>query len=188
MINTIKWILILLTIPSIGYSNEPCSPSSWNDNLYQFNQLESNYNKNVKVFNALLFEHKQRPLLSKQFSPDELALLWRVRSRRDMLQTQLDSSIKYRQELNQKAETLTKLSTQSKWSANAWGKLAQSCKNANEMANQITAEWYQINANQLADDYTNLSIQYIGLAKLYDKEASALSIAKRGNDKNNTNN
>jgi inhibitor of KinA sporulation pathway (predicted exonuclease) len=105
-----------------------------------------------------------------------------------MLQTQLDSSIKYRQELNQKAETLTKLSTQSKWSANAWGKLAQSCKNANEMANQITAEWYQINANQLADDYTNLSIQYIGLAKLYDKEASALSIAKRGNNKNNTNN
>lgn len=115
-------------------------------------------------------------------------MLWRVKSRRDMLQTQLDSSIKYRQELSHKAEALTKLSTQSKWSANAWEKLAQSCKNADEMANQITAEWYQINANQLADDYTNLSLQYLGLAKLYDEEASALKMAKSGNKKNNTNN
>ena len=103
-----------------------------------------------------------------------------------MLQTQLDSSLKYRQELSQKAETLTKLSTQSKWSANAWETLAQSCKNADEMANQITAEWYQINANQLADDYINLSEQYLGLAKIYDIEASALNAAKNGNNKKET--
>lgn len=186
MINKIKWVLILFVIPSIGYSNEPCNPASWNDNLYQFNQLESNYNKHVKVFNALLMEHKQRPLLSKQFSPDELTMLWRVKSSRDMLQTQLDSSLKYRQELSQKAEELTKLSTQSTWSANAWEKLAQSCKNANEMVNQITAEWYQINANQLADDYINLSVQYLGLAKIYDNEASALNTAKNGNNKKAT--
>lgn len=103
-----------------------------------------------------------------------------------MLQTQLDSSLKYRQELSQKAEELTKLSTQSTWSANAWEKLAQSCKNANEMVNQITAEWYQINANQLADDYINLSVQYLGLAKIYHNEASALNTAKNGNNKKAT--
>ncbi len=165
--------------PSMAYANESCNPSSWNDNLHQFNQLESNYNKHVKVFNALLSAHKQRPLLSETFTPDELELLWRVKPRRDMLQTQLDTAIKFRLELSQKSEVLTKLSTQSIWSANAWKKLAQSCKNADKMSNQITAEWYQTNASQLAGDYINLASQYLGLAKLYDQEANALTVSKR---------
>ncbi|MDV6252397.1 ATPase [Vibrio sp. EA2] len=184
MINKLKWILLLFVFPSVCYSNVPCNPSSWEDNLNEFSRLESKYNKHVKVFNALLVEHKQRPLLSKEFSPDELVMLWRVKSRRDMLQTQLDASIKYRQELTHKAGEITKLSTQSKWSANGWEKLAQSCKVADEMSNQITAEWYHSNATQLAEDYTKLSSLYLGLAAVYDREATALTSAKH---KRNTN-
>lgn len=174
MFNKINWILILLVFPSMGYANEPCNPSSWNDNLNQFKQLESNYNQHVKVFNQHLVKHKQRPLLSKEFDLEELAMLWHVRSRKDLLQTQLDTSLKYRQVLNQKAEALIKLSTQSILSANRWEKLAQSCKNADEGANQISAEWYHINANQLAEDCNNLASQYHGLANLYGKEAEIL--------------
>ncbi len=179
MNNKIKWILVLFLFPSVGYSSESCNPSSWNHNLNQFNQLEASYNKHVKVFNALLIEHKQRPLLSKTFGSEELAILWRVRARKDILQTQLDTSIKYHQQLSQNAETLSKLSTQSVLSANAWEKLGKSCKNKNDRANQITAEWYQINAAQLADDYTSLSSQYLGLANLYGKEATTLQLAKK---------
>lgn len=178
MINKLKWILLLFVFPSVCYSNVPCTPSSWNDNLNEFNRLESKYNQHVKVFNALLIEHKQRPLLSKEFSPNELVMLWRVKSRRDMLQTQLDASIQYRKELTQKASEITKLSTQSQWSTNGWEKLAQSCKLSEKMSNQITAEWYQTNANQLAEDYTKLSSLYLGLASVYEREASALTSAK----------
>ncbi|MBR9786550.1 MAG: ATPase [Vibrionaceae bacterium] len=178
MINKLKWILMLFAFPSVCYSNVPCNPSSWEDNLNEFNRLESKYNKHVKVFNALLIEHKQRPLLSKEFSPDELALLWRVKQRRDMLQTQLEASIKYRQELTQKASEITRLSTQSKWSANGWGKLAQSCKMSDNMSNHITADWYHSNANQLAEDFTKLSSLYLGLAAVYDREATELTSAQ----------
>ncbi len=178
MINKLKWILLLFVLPSVCYSNVPCNPSSWNDNLNEFNRLESKYNQHVKVFNALLMEHKQRPLLSNEFSPDELVILWRVKSRRDMLLAQLESSIKYHQELTQKANEITKLSIQSKWSANGWEKLAQSCKMSEKMSNQITAEWYKSNAEQLAEDYTKLSSLYLGLAAVYNREASALTSAQ----------
>lgn len=184
MINKLKWLLMLFVFPSVGYANVPCNPSSWNDNLSEFNRLEAKYNKHVKVFNALLMEHKQRPLLSKEFSADELVMLWRVKSRRDMLQTQLEASIKYRQQLTHKASEITKLSAQSTWSANGWEKLAQNCKMADEMSNQITAEWYHGNAIQLAEDYTKLSSLYLGLAEVYDREATALTSAQH---KKNTN-
>lgn len=179
MINKTKWILILFLFPFTAHSAEPCNPASWNINLNQFKQLELSYNKYVKVFNALLADHKQRPLLSKEFDRDELAILWRIRSRRDLLQTQLETSIKHREQLSKNAEELSKLGTQSILSANEWEKLAQSCKNADEMANQITAEWYHTTTNQLADDYNNLSSQFLGLANLYDKEANILIISQK---------
>lgn len=179
MLNKIKWILILVVLPSVGHTNELCNPSVWNDNLHTFNQLEANYNQHVKVFNALLAEHKQRPLLSKEFASDELTMLWQVRSRKHMLQTQLNTAKKHHEELNLKAKALSKLSTLSILSASRWEKLAQSCKNSHEMANQISAEWYHINANQLADDCNNLSRQYLGLANLYSKEANALENSQK---------
>lgn len=178
MINKIKWILLLAVFPSIGHSGESCTPAAWNKNLLEFKRLESSYNNSVKVFNALLTEHKQRSLLSETFSLNELATLWRVKSRREVIQTQIDSSESYYQELSQKIEGLTKLREHSRLSARAWEQLAQSCKTANEPANQITAEWYHSNANQLAKDYTNLSSQYLGLAKLYDQEANLLKRAQ----------
>ncbi|MEF1311059.1 ATPase [Vibrio mytili] len=174
MIIKLKWILILLTFPCIGYANNQCNSSSWNDNLTQFNQLESNYNQYVNVFNALLAEHKQRPLLSQTFSIQELALLWRKKVNTTQFENQLQASKQYQKELTQKAVELTKLSTQSKWVENSWGKLAKSCKASNAKANQISAEWYQDNANQLANDYKQLASQFRALSQAYDNEANAL--------------
>lgn len=67
MINKHYWMLILILFPLLGFANVQCNPSSWDDNLTQFNRLESNYNQHVKVFNTLLSEHKQRQLLSQTF-------------------------------------------------------------------------------------------------------------------------
>ncbi len=174
MFYKINWILILFAFPFMGYADEPCNPFSWNNSLNHFNQLESNYNRHVKVFNEHLVKHKQRPLLSKEFDFEELTTLWRVSSRKDLLQTQLNTSLKYRQVLKQKADALLKLSTQSILSANRWEKLAQSCKNADEVANQVSAELYHFHANQLAEDCHNLASQYLGLANLYNMEAEIL--------------
>ncbi|HHX8659630.1 TPA: ATPase [Vibrio diabolicus] len=178
MINKLNWILLFLLFPLMGHANIQCNPSSWNDNLTQFNRLESNYNKHVEVFNALLAEHKQRQLLSQTFSLHELVLLWRARSNQNAFKTQLKASIQYKEELTTKANELIKLSTQSQWSANGWKKLAQKCRESNETANQITAEWYNTNALQLTEDYKRLSSQYQALAQLYDKEARSLQYAQ----------
>jgi hypothetical protein len=62
--------------------------------------------------------------------------------------------------------------------ANGWQKLASTCEITDATVNQISAEWYQINASQLAEDYTQLATQYLGLAQLYAKEASALKYAQ----------
>ncbi|HCE2443837.1 TPA: ATPase [Vibrio parahaemolyticus] len=178
MINKHYWMLILILFPLLGFANVQCNPSSWNDNLTQFNRLESNYNQHVKVFNTLLSEHKQRQLLSQTFSTDELSLLWRAKYNQNLFQNQLKASVQYKEELTQKANELIKLSTESQWAANGWEKLAQSCRHNNETANQISAEWYRENAQQLAKDYKTLSSQFLGLAHLYDKEASALKYAQ----------
>ncbi|PFG57831.1 hypothetical protein ATG66_0329 [Vibrio sp. ES.051] len=180
MINKLNWILLFLLFPTLGYANIQCTESSWNDNLTQFNRLESNYNKHVKVFNTLLADHNQRQLLSQIFSLHELVLLWRSQSNKNVFQSQLKASIQYREELTDTANELITFSTQSKWSANSWKKLAQKCLESNEVAitNQISAEWYHTNALQLADDYTRLSSQYLALAQQYDKEARALQYAQ----------
>ncbi|MDW2133237.1 ATPase, partial [Vibrio sp. 2129(2023)] len=128
MINKHYWMLILILFPLLGFANVQCNPSSWNDNLTQFNRLESNYNQHVKVFNTLLSEHKQRQLLSQTFSTDELSLLWRAKYNQNLFQNQLKASVQYKEELTQKANELIKLSTESQWAANGWEKLAQSCR------------------------------------------------------------
>ncbi|BDR20176.1 hypothetical protein VspSTUT16_35220 [Vibrio sp. STUT-A16] len=116
--------------------------------------------------------------MSQTFSLHELVLLWRARSNQNAFKTQLKASIQYKEELTTKANELIKLSTQSQWSANGWKKLAQKCRESNETANQITAEWYNTNALQLTEDYKRLSSQYQALAQLYDKEARSLQYAQ----------
>ncbi|EQB0489864.1 ATPase, partial [Vibrio alginolyticus] len=49
---------------------------------------------------------------------------------------------------------------------------------SNKIANQITAEWYNTNALELAEDYKRLSSQYQTLSQVYDKEARALQYAQ----------
>ncbi|EOD9419624.1 ATPase [Vibrio campbellii] len=176
MMNKFKWILLLFPLPA--YASIQCDHASWNDNLTQFNRLESNYNQYVETFNALLTEHKQRQLLSQAFSPHELTLLWRAQINQRAFHNQLEASIQYQRELTDKANTLAKLSKESTWMTNGWEKLADKCEISDEKANQISAEWYQINASQLAKDYTQLATQYLGLAQLYAKEASALKYAQ----------
>ncbi len=66
--------------------------------------------------------------------------------------------------------------------ANGWQKLASKCEISDATANQISAEWYQTNASQLAKDYTQLATQYLGLAQLYDKEANALKYVQNESD------
>lgn len=56
--------------------------------------------------------------------------------------------------------------------------LAQKCRESNKIANQITAEWYNTNALELAEDYKSLSSQYQTLSQAYDKEARALQYAQ----------
>ncbi|MDW2313550.1 ATPase, partial [Vibrio sp. 1075] len=97
MINKHYWMLILILFPLLGLANVQCNPSSWNDNLTQFNRLESNYNQHVKVFNTLLSEHKQRQLLSQTFSTDELSLLWRAKYNQNLFQNQLKASVQYKE-------------------------------------------------------------------------------------------
>ncbi len=176
MMNKFSWILLLLPFPALA--NLQCDHASWNDNLTQFNRLESNYNQYVETFNALLTEHKQRQLLSQTFSLHELTLLWRAQNNQRAFQDQLKASIQYHEELTNKAKALAKLSKESIWMANGWRKLAKKCEVSDEKANQITAEWYQVNASQLAKDYTQLETQYLGLARLYDREANALRFAQ----------
>ncbi|ALR94508.1 ATPase [Vibrio alginolyticus] len=178
MINRLNWILLFLLFPITGHANIQCNPSSWNDNLTQFNRLESNYNQHVEVFNTLLTEHKQRQLLSETFSLHELVLLWRAKSNQNVFKAQLKASIQYKEELTTKANQLLKLSTQSQWSANGWEILAQKCRESNKTVNQITAEWYNTNALELAEDYKRLSSQYQTLSQVYDKEARALQYAQ----------
>ncbi len=176
MMNKFKWILLLFPLPA--YASIQCDHASWNDNLTQFNRLESNYNQYVETFNALLTEHKQRQLLSQTFSPHELTLLWRAQTNQRAFHNQLEASVQYQRELTDKANALAKLSKESTWMANGWEKLADKCEISDEKANQISAEWYQINASELAKDYTQLATQYLGLAQLYAKEASALKYAQ----------
>ncbi|MFN1516924.1 ATPase [Vibrio owensii] len=173
-----KWTLVWLLLPFSAFAGLKCDHASWNDNLTQFNRLESNYNQYVETFNALLTEHKQRQLLSQTFSLHELTLLWRAQNNQRAFQDQLKASIQYHEELTNKAKALAKLSKESIWMANGWRKLAEMCEVSDEKANQITAEWYQVNASQLAKDYTQLETQYLGLARLYDREANALRFAQ----------
>ncbi|HDM8185131.1 TPA: ATPase [Vibrio harveyi] len=180
MMNKFKWILLLLPLPA--YASIQCDHASWNDNLTQFSRLESNYNRYVETFNTLLTEHKQRQLLSQTFSLRELTLLWQAQTNQRAFQSQLRASIQYREELTTKARELEKLSIESNWMANGWQKLASKCEISDATANQISAEWYQTNASQLAKDYTQLATQYLGLAQLYDKEANALKYVQNESD------
>ncbi|MGR5236937.1 ATPase [Vibrio alfacsensis] len=173
-----KWILILLLFSFPVNATVQCDSTSWNDNLTQFNQLESNYNQYVTVYNTLLNEHKQRKLLSQTFSLKELALLWQSQANQSLFRGQLTASIQYRDELLSKANELTNLSKQARWAANRWQKLAGQCQKAGVTANQISAEWYENNAKLLAEDYTQLAAQYAGLANLYENEANTLKAAQ----------
>ncbi|MGR5133733.1 ATPase [Vibrio alfacsensis] len=169
-----KWILIILLLPLSVHATVQCDHNSWNDNLTQFNQLESNYNQYVTIYNTLLNEHKQRKLLSQTFSLEELTLLWQSQANQNIFRGQLQASIQYRDELRSKAEKLKKLSKESKWTANGWQKLAVLCQKSGATANQVSAEWYRENANLLAEDYTQLALQYAGLAGLYAQEVETL--------------
>lgn len=56
MMNKFKWILLLF--PLLAYASIQCDHASLDDNLTQFNRLESNHNQYVETFNARLTEHK----------------------------------------------------------------------------------------------------------------------------------
>ncbi|NOI71909.1 ATPase [Vibrio owensii] len=180
MMNKFSWILLLLPFPALA--NLQCDHASWNDNLTQFNRLESNYNEHANLFNERLREHKEHQLLSQTFSVDELTNLWRTPSNKTMLKKQLLESKEQQQEFIEMSRSINALMHHSQNIAENWKRIVFYCQKGGSKSNEISANWYLTNTLEMQEEFRVLAGKYLTLANQYGKEIEVINYAKNVSD------
>jgi hypothetical protein len=180
MMNKFSWILLLL--PFSALANLQCDHASWNDNLTQFNRLESNYNEHANLFNERLREHNEHQLLSQTFSVDELTNLWRTPSNKTMLKKQLLESKEQQQEFIEMSRSINALMHHSQNIAENWKRIVFYCQKGGAKSNEISANWYLTNTLEMQEEFRVLAGKYLTLANQYGKEIEVINYAKNVSD------
>ncbi|CAH1556898.1 ATPase [Vibrio rotiferianus] len=151
-----------------------CNENSWNNNLTQFNRLESTYNRHATTYNQLLNEHKQRRLLTQTFSEPDISLLWQSESKKALLENQLNAARLFVNKVKENANLVRKLSGVLDSNANNWRKIALGCQQEQYQVNQIVADWYHTQALELGSQINQLTTQFDALKAQYDREVATL--------------
>lgn len=151
-----------------------CNENSWNNNLTQFNRLESTYNRHATTYNQLLNEHKQRRLLTQTFSEPDISLLWQSESKKALLKNQLNAARLFVNKVKENANLVRKLSGVLVSNANNWQKIALGCQQEQYQVNQIVADWYHTQALELGSQINQLTTQFDALKAQYDREVATL--------------
>ncbi|HAS6363113.1 TPA: hypothetical protein RQJ98_002426 [Vibrio vulnificus] len=170
--------LMVFSIPLTAASQ--CNPHGWKTLQDNQIELEGYYNTRATQYNTLLAIHKQRRLLSQQFSLDELVQLWnhadRVHYREFEQQTR--SARQYANAVSSLKDQLIEKKTQALNIGSQWSSMANACKQAKRTANFNSALWYSASSNDLANDFSHLEQKFTQLGKIYEKEAHQLETAQ----------
>ncbi|ELP5727184.1 hypothetical protein QTV44_000366 [Vibrio vulnificus] len=171
-------LIFILMVPLVEATQ--CSQRGWKKLQSHQLDLESYYNTRATQYNALLGIHKQRRLLSQQFTFDELVQLWQHADpiyHRDFEQ-QIRSARQYANAVTSLKQQLIDKQQEAKTMAQNWFAMAHACKQQKYTANFNSALWYSRSSKDLAQELTKLEQKFTLLGHIYENEATQLENAQ----------
>ncbi|WP_341664403.1 hypothetical protein [Vibrio sp.] len=157
-----------------------CVETTWNKALTLQQEIESWYNKKAINFNDFLRQHRQKTLLHKKYSREELVSLLQSSSKSEQKQIQqrISASEHIVAMLQGEAKQINKQSDLVKVAYANWSSIYDHCNQAGLAINSSSSQRYmQLNQNILTD-IKNLLNKYKLLIELYETEVKTLKAIK----------
>jgi len=158
VINTIA-AACLCTLP-FSSNGAHCDAQTWNDTLKLQQQADQIYNYHAQRFNQLLQHHSLQPLLHQEFSPSELATLWKngQHASKQRMEMQIEASQHIVQSINEELKSIHQLNAEVVDLSEIWQLISQHCQ-ADKLTTNVVASYryYQSNLELTKNIYELLN-------------------------------
>ena len=164
---SMKWHRVINTIAAACLCTLPfssngahCDAQTWNDTLKLQQQADQIYNYHAQRFNQLLQHHSLQPLLHQEFSPSELATLWKngQHASKQRMEMQIEASQHIVQSINEELKSIHQLNAEVVDLSEIWQLISQHCQ-ADKLTTNVVASYryYQSNLELTKNIYELLN-------------------------------
>lgn len=165
----------MITLP-FPVNSAHCDEKTWNRYLKLQQEVDFNYNVHAHRFNQLLQVYQTRPLLSKEFSQQEIATLWQSNNaiHSERMDAQLAASKTLLGHIQQESKAIEPLTSKVSDLQSKWIEISKHCASSEHKVNMITSLNYAQLSQALIVDIRTLLRQLAVIESGYIQEIEAL--------------